>query len=93
MRGVAGIAAYILSALLNYYNCAYIVHLFVLLIYYDATPYCMSSTFNSIVYFVFVVAQVIALDYIYAHEPVLILVLCFTYLILFPTLAYLILHA
>ena len=75
------IAAYILFPLLSQYYCLHIVNLFVIPIYYDAILYLMSSSFYSILSVSSVVAQFIALHYTYAHKPVLILVMCLTYLV------------
>ena len=75
------IAAYILSPLLSQYYFLHIVNLFVLSISYDAIPYLMSSSFYSILSVSSVVVQVTALHDTYAHKPVLILVICFTYLV------------
>ena len=56
-------------------------YLFVISIYYDAIPYLMSSSFYSILSVSSVVVQFMALHHTYAHKPVLILVICFTYLV------------
>ena len=77
------IAAYILSPLLSQYYFLHIVNLFVLSISYDAIPYLMSSSFYSILSVSSVVAQCIALQHTHAHKPVLILVVCFTYLVFY----------
>ena len=79
--GLIFIAAYILSPLLSQYYCLHIVNLFVLSISYDAIPYLMSSSFYSILSVSSVVAQFIPLHHPYVHKPVLILVICFTYLL------------
>ena len=75
------IAAYILPPLLSQYYCLHIVDLFIIPIYYDTIPYLMSSSFYSILSISGVVVQLIALHHTYAHKPVLILVICFTYLV------------
>ena len=75
------IAAYILSPLLSQYYTLYIVNLFVLSISHDAIPHLMSSSFYSILSVSSVVAQFIALHQTYAHIPILILVICFRYLV------------
>ena len=75
------IAAYILSPLLSQYYCLHIVNLFVIPIYYDAIPYLMSSSFYSILSDSSVVVQGIALHHTYGHKPVLILIICFIYLV------------
>ena len=75
------IAAYILSPLLSQYYNIYIVNLFVIPTYNDAIPYLMSSLFYSILSVSSVIGQFIALHHTYAHKPVLILVICFTYLV------------
>ena len=78
---IASIPAYILSPLLSQYYCLHIVNLFVIPIYYDAIPDLMSSSFHSILSVSSVVAQFIALHYTYVYKPLLILVICFTYLV------------
>ena len=74
------IAAYILCPLLCQYYCLHILNLFVTTTYYDTIPYLMSSSFYSILSVSTVIVQFIALHHTYAHKPVLILVICFTYL-------------
>ena len=74
-------AAYILSPVLSQYHYLHIVNLFLIPIYYDAIPYHMSSSFDSILSVSSVVEQLIALHHTYAPKPVLILVICFTYLV------------
>ena len=76
-----GIAAYILSPLLSLYYCLHIVNLLVVSIYHYAIPYPMSSSFYSILSVSSVVVQFIALHHTYVYQPVLILVICFTYLV------------
>ena len=75
------IAAYILSPWLSQYNCLHIVNLFVITIYYDDISYLMSSSFYSIPSVSSVLVQCIALHHTYANKRVLILVICFTYLV------------
>ena len=75
------IAACILSPLLSQYYCLHIVNPFVLAMSCDAIPYLMSSSFYRILSVYSVVVQLIALHHTYAHEPVLILVMSFTYLV------------
>ena len=75
------IAAYPLAPLLSQYYYLYIVNIFVIPIFYDAVSYLMSSSFYSILSVSSVVVQLIALHDTYAHTPVLILVICFTYLV------------
>ena len=75
------IAAYILFPSLTQYPCVQIVNLFIIPIYYDGIPYLISSSFYSILSGTSVAVQIIALHYTYAHKPVLILVICFTYLV------------
>ena len=75
------IAAYIPCPLLSQYYCLHIVNLFVILIYYDAIPYLMSSSLYSILSVSSVVVQFIPLHHTYAHEPAMILIICFTYLV------------
>ena len=57
------------------------VNPFVVSIYYDAIPYFMSSSFHGILSVSRVDVRFIALHYTYAYKPVLIAVICFTYLI------------
>ena len=78
---VTCIAAYILSPLLSYYYCSHIVNLIVNSIYYDPISFYMSSSFYRILSVSSVVVRFIALHHTYAHKPVLILVVCFTYLV------------
>ena len=59
----------------------HIVNPFVLAIYYDTISYVMSSSFYGILSVSSVVVQFIASHHTYAHKPVLILVICFTYLV------------
>ena len=73
------IAAYILCPLLSQYSRLHIVNLFVIPIYYDAIPNLMSSSFHSILSVSNVVVQFIALHHTYAHKPILILVIYFTF--------------
>ena len=73
-------AAYILSPLLRQYYCSHIVNLVVLSISYDPIPYLMSSSFYSILSVSSVVVQFIAWHHTDAHKPVLILLICFIYL-------------
>ena len=75
------ITAYILNPLLCKYYCSHIIYLFVLFIYYDAILDYMSSFFYRILSGSTVAVQFIALHHTYAHKPVLILVICFTYLV------------
>ena len=58
------------------------VNLIVLSIYYDAISHLMSALFYSTLTVSSVVVQFIALHYTYAPEPVLIVLVCFTYLVL-----------
>ena len=53
-------------------------------IYYDAIPYLMSSSFYSILSVSSMVVQFPAMNHTYAHKPVLILLICFTYLVCIP---------
>ena len=48
---------------------------------YDAIPYQLWSAFSSILSLASVVVQFMALHYTDTHQPVLILVVCFTYLV------------
>ena len=75
------IAACILLPVLSQYYCSHIVNLFVIPIYNDAIPYLMQSSFYNIHSVSSVVVQSIALRHTYADKPVLILVICFTYLV------------
>ena len=56
-------------------------YLFVISIYYDAIPYLISSSFYSILSVSSVIVQFFALHHTYVHKPVLILIICFTYLV------------
>ena len=67
--------------MLSYYYCSHIVNLFNISIYYDAIPYLMSSSSYSILSVSSVIIQFIALHHTYAHKPVLILVICVTYIV------------
>ena len=75
------LATYIPCPLLSQYYCSHIVNLFVITIYYDAIRYLMSSSFYRILSVSIVGVQFIALHHTYAHKPVLILVICCTYLV------------
>ena len=50
-------------------------------IYYDAIPYLMSSSFYSSLSVSSMVVQFTVLHRTYSHKPVLILLICFTYLV------------
>ena len=75
------IMPYILSTLLSLYYCSHIVNLLVLAIYYDDIAYLMLSSLHSILSVSILVVHFILLHTTYAHKPVLILVICFTYLV------------
>ena len=75
------IAAYILCPWWSQYYCLHIVNLIIIPIYYDAIPYLMSLSFDSILSVCSEAVQFIALNHTYEHKPVLILVVCFTYLV------------
>ena len=75
------IAAYILFPLLSQYYCSHIINLFVISIHYDAISHLISSSFYSILSVSSVVVKFIALHHTDAHKPVLILVICVTYLV------------
>ena len=75
------IAAYILSPVLSQYNCLHVINVFVLSISYDAIPHLMSLSSYGILPVSSVVVPFIALHHTYAHKPVLILIICFTYFV------------
>ena len=81
VRRASFIAAYILYPLLSQYDCSHIVNLKVIWIYHDAIVYHMSLSFSSILSISSVVVQFIAFHHAYAHKPVLILVICFIYVL------------
>ena len=73
------ITANLLFPALSEYNCSDIVNLIVISIYYDAIFLYMSSSLHNLLSVSIVNVQFIALHHTYAHEPVWILVVCFTY--------------
>ena len=75
------IAAYILSPVLSQYYRLHIVNLLVISIYYDTISDLMSLSFYTIPSVSSGVVQFIAMHHTYAHKPVLIVVICVTYLV------------
>ena len=75
------IAAHILCTMLSEYYCSHIVNLFVLVIFNDPIPYLMLSSFYSILSVSSVTVEFLPLHHTYAHKLLLILVICFTYVV------------
>ena len=69
-----------MAPLLSQYYCSHIVPHIVISIYYYTISVLMLSSFNSILLVFTVVAHFIVLNHTDAYKPVLILVVCFTYL-------------
>ena len=74
-------ATYILFPSLYEYHCSHIVNVFILAISYNVIPCLMSSSLYHILSVSNMVVLCITLHHTYAHQPVLILVVCLIYLV------------